>query len=140
MKSICIENKIIVIGGNHHNTLGLIRSIGEVGLLVDLILEPCKKNFRNVHRSKYVNRYFQLNSLSELTKILLDNYGNEPQKSIVLCGSDTSISILDNQYEELKNKFFIFNSHKQQGGINYYMNKYNTFDIASNCGFDIAKT
>ena len=34
-------NKVIVIGGFHHNTYGLIRSLGEAGIKSYVILEPC---------------------------------------------------------------------------------------------------
>ena len=40
---MCLDNeigspKIIVFGENHHNTLGLIRSLGEIGLFSYLVL------------------------------------------------------------------------------------------------------
>ena len=31
-------NKVIVIGGDHHNTLGVLRAFGEKGIYPDLIL------------------------------------------------------------------------------------------------------
>ena len=40
-----IPNKIIVFGGNHHNTLGVIRSLGEAGITPILILHGTNHSF-----------------------------------------------------------------------------------------------
>ena len=48
-------NRVVVIGGDHHNTLGVIRSLGERGIHPDLILvTPSKITF--VDASIYIDR------------------------------------------------------------------------------------
>ena len=37
------KKKVIVIGGNHHNTLGVLRSLGEKGVFSELILVTSSK-------------------------------------------------------------------------------------------------
>ena len=49
-------DNIVVIGGSHHNTLGVVRSLGEVGLTdkIRLIIVGDSNDF--VSRSKYVRK------------------------------------------------------------------------------------
>lgn len=134
------KNKIIIIGGNHHNTLGLIRSVGELGLPVIVLLEPCDLHFCNLRFSKYITRLHLLNSTNEAINILQKDYWTDNEKGIIICGSDTSISLLDANYDKLKNHFFIFNAKGQQNRINYYLNKIHTFPLAQESGLSIIKT
>ena len=47
-------NKVIVIGGTHHNSLGVIRALGERGYEVEFVnFCPVGKDF--VSKSKYVS-------------------------------------------------------------------------------------
>lgn len=43
-----MNNKIIVFGGDHHNTLGVVRSLGEAGIKPILILHGTINNFANI--------------------------------------------------------------------------------------------
>ena len=47
-------NKVIVIGGFHHNTYALIRSLGEAGIKSYVILEPCHPKVNWLFVSKYI--------------------------------------------------------------------------------------
>lgn len=131
--------KVIILGNNFINTLGLIRSVGEKGYPVILLLEPIKKSMCYVRHSRYISKIHYLQSLDESIDILLNEYGKETKKPVVLCGSDNVISLLDNHYDILKDKFHIFNAG-EQGRINWYLNKINTFPIAAESGFSMIKT
>ena len=48
-------NKVVVIGGDHHNTLGVIRGLGERGVNSDLIL-VVPGSMTYVDASIYVSR------------------------------------------------------------------------------------
>lgn len=50
-----IPNKIIVLGGAHHNGLGIVRSLGEVGNSVYFISVDSERNF--VTKSKYIKKW-----------------------------------------------------------------------------------
>ena len=102
-------NKVIVIGGFHHNTYGLIRSLGEAGIKSYVILEPCHPKMNWLFVSKYIIGNYILSEGENLVDYLLTTFSNEKVKPIIYCGSDTSISLLDNAYDVLKEKFFIFN-------------------------------
>lgn len=132
--------KVIVFGNTLVNTLGLIRSIGESGLHVDLLVEPCSRNHCFVHHSKYVRRTFFLTTMDEALEVLRREYWTEVEKPVILCGSDPSICLLDAHYDELKDHFAIFNANGEQGRINYFMDKSNQFPIAEQCGLNLIKT
>lgn len=133
-------NKVIVIGGNHHNTLGLIRSIGEKGLPVYLFLEH-QESFAacNLRFSKYITKMYHLQDENEIITLLKRDFWNEDYKPTILCGSDVSVSFLDEHYDELKDKFHFFNAGSQ-GRINYFMNKSNMIPLAEECGLKTIKT
>lgn len=134
-----IKNKIIILGPNLINTLGLIRSFGEKGIKPILILEPCDPLLGSVQYSKYIEKTHYLNKIEETIDILKQYYWEENIKPIILCGGDTSIAFLDKYYDELKEHFFLFNAGAE-GRIGYYLNKVNTFSLAERSGFSIIKT
>lgn len=134
-----IKNRIIIIGGSHHNTLGLIRSVGEKGYPVTLFLEPCSLDFCFLQYSKYITNIHCLKNTEEALYLLLHDYCSDPIKPILICGSDFSVSLLDNHFDELKEKFEFFNAGSQ-GRINYFLDKENMLRLAEECGFDTIKT
>lgn len=131
--------KVIIFGNNLQNTLGLVRSVGMKGYEVILLLEPIKKSNCYVRHSKYISKIHYLNSLQEGIDVLLREYGNELEKPVVLCGSDPTICMLDAHYEQLKDKFHIFNAG-EQGRINLFEDKLNQFKIAEQCGIRTIRT
>lgn len=133
-------NKVIIIGGFHHNTYGLIRSLGEVGIKSDVILEPCHIRVNWLFASRYIKNKYILSDGENLVDYLFKTYSGEKEKPVVYCGSDNSISLLDNAYDLLKDKFFIFNADGKQGRINYFMNKESMFPLAEKCGLTTIRT
>lgn len=140
MKVNCIPNKIIIFGGSHVNTLGLIRSLGKLGFPIIVFLEHCDLDMCSLRFSKYISKLYYLDTLEDALDILHREYWNEAEKPIILNASDMSMSLLDSHYNELKDKFFCFNCCQSQGRINQLMNKWRTFPIAVKSGFSIIKT
>lgn len=131
--------KVIVFGNGLYNTLGLVRSVGECGIPVTLILEPGGKVDNPVRFSRYVERIHDLASLDEGVEVLKRDYWDCPVRSVVLCGSDPSVCLLDRRYDELKERFLIFNA-KTAGRINYFMDKVNTFPLVGGKGISLIRT
>ena len=133
-------SNIIIFGSNTLNTLGLLRSIGEKGIKIDLLLEPCCLEFCCLRFSKYIRKIHYLLNVQEGLKILLDEYRKENEKQIVINASDSSICLLDAHYDELKEYFYIFNAKAKQNRINFFMDKTNQFIVAEACGLKQIKT
>ena len=129
--------KIIVLGDNHHNTLGVIRSLGERGLNVELIIKKTPHYFVTV--SKYVTTIYEITSESELLKCLNNIAAKEYIPSVLICCSDWFISIVDKNYEILKHNFKSFNAIKANE-INRVMSKAVQRNYASAAGLTVPKT
>lgn len=132
--------KVIVFGNCLQNTVGLVRSLGEIGYKVTLLLEPCRKEDCFIKYSRYVEKIHFLSAMTDAVDVLLENYSNEETKSVVFCGSDPTISLLDAHYNKLKDFFYIFNANGIEGRINKYLDKSNTFSLAEIYGLPLIKT
>lgn len=126
-----MDHKIIVFAIEHYNPLGLIRSLGEKGLKPIYI--AVKGRTHVASKSKYIVKNHFVDSPEEGYKILLEQYGSEPEKPFVLCCDDKTQAYLDDRYEELHDKFIYFNAG-QKGKINEFMDKLNILDMANKHG------
>ena len=77
--------QIIVIGsGNHHNTLGVIRSLGEAGFNFELItFGNAKKNY--VASSKYVTIHHAFSDVEEIIHFLKERKSSSKKEIILSC-------------------------------------------------------
>lgn len=121
------------------NTLGMIRSCGEKGLFVHLIIQGNKSINNYVRFSKYINKIDYLSKDEDLLPLLRDEYKGESEKVAILCGGDDAVALLDIHYDELKDRFLIFNCG-ERGKINYYLKKINQFSVAEQAGLTLIKT
>ena len=132
------EHKHIVVSGDTGNALGVVRSIAEGGIepiLIYLIEEtrlPCLIN------SKWLKVVHKVHSYEEAIDLLIAEYGKEEQLPFVYTCDDSVESIIDNRYEELKDKFYFFNVG-EKGRINKLMNKHEICLVAEKCGCRIPK-
>ena len=125
------EHKFIVFCSDHYNALGICRSLGEAGL------EPIVVNYTPdpylVNHCRYVKQFYQIGSIEEGLKFIVDKWGNEKQKPFIYTMDDHTTMLLDQRYDEIVDKFYFFNGGKQ-GRITYYMNKKHICDLAEKCG------
>lgn len=131
-------NKVIVIGGDHHNTLGVIRGLGERGLYPEVILASLS-TMTYVDASKYVSKVIKIKDESEVLEILISQYGKEKETPIVICCNDKFSGIIDENYESLKGWFYLPGAD-QQGRISWLMNKKVMADLAIEVGLSIPQS
>lgn len=131
-------NDVIVIGGNHHNTLGVIRALGRKRLQPTLILISSeKKPF--VKYSKYIKRTIQISDNEQITDTLLDQCGEDESKPVVICCSDGSIGAIDDNRNRLSQYFHLPGS-EEQGRIATMMSKKRMAELALSVGLKVPKT
>ena len=130
------KHKFILLCEDHYNPLGICRSLGEVGITPIPIVSG-KYSFLIKH-CKYVKKMHRVKTMEEGLMLLLSVYGNENEKPFVFTSSDNGASILDANYDKLKDKFYFFNAGCE-GRINYYMDKNHICDLAVKCGIDKPK-
>lgn len=86
--------KTVVIGGTHHNTLSMVRSLGMKGAQVDVILEDIHGKNSYVLASRHVNKSYIVADGNEAVKVLRENYPiNQP---IILCSDDVAALLDEN--------------------------------------------
>ena len=132
------NREIIVIGGNHHNTLGVVRALGEKGLTPILILVTVEsKPF--VSYSKYIKRTIQIASNDLIPDTLLTECKCNKGKAVVICCSDASSGIVDEK-RDLLSPFFILPGAEKQGQISFLMSKKEMANLAEKCGIKTPDT
>ena len=136
-----VQCPIVVIGGIHHNTLGVIRSLGFAGFSdIKLILVGNEADF--VSRSKYIKKQnvFKIESDTHLPEVLLKIGKESATRPVVICSSDSSISVIDQNFDKLSKYLVLPNAKNKQGEINRLMSKQTQDHIANECGFDIPES
>ena len=131
-------SKVVVIGGDHHNTLGVIRGLGERGVNPDLVyVSTTSRTFVNC--SKYVRKCTRVREANEIVNVLLSQYKDEKGKPVVICCSDSSSGIIDDNRNQLA-PFFILPGADKQGQISSLMSKRKMADLALEVGLAIPET
>lgn len=131
-----MNNRVIVIGSNHHNTLGVLRSLGERGVKPELIITNDALNY--VTTSKYVDSVYTIDSADDIVRTL-QNLEQSDLKPIVICCDDKSIAEIDEHYDELSRSFHIPNAGRQ-GRINFLMSKLEQQKLANEAGLLLPQT
>ena len=135
-----IKNEVVIIGGIHHNMLGVIRSLGEKGIKSNIIVTTDKK-FAYITKSKYVKKHFQiLEDETKIKEILLDNFINKKNKAILIPTSDFSALFIDKNLKELQKYFIVPNINNKQGKIEELMDKFNQYKLAQKNSIKMAKS
>ena len=103
------EHRFVIIGGDNINSLGILRSLGEAGLMPEMIMVN-ERNPSFILNSRYAKVVHKSSSVSESFNLLLSIYGNERKKPFVFATDDTNEQILDEHYDDLKDRFFFYNA------------------------------
>ena len=133
-----MDTDILVLGGDHHNTLGVIRSLGFMGIKSHVILAPAKTSY--VIKSRYVAKYDLLPSLDKVIPMLRSIAKDKKDKITIICCSDAISSILDLNRDELKKFFYLPYSGNYQGYLTEIMDKGKMLEIARNNMLPIPET
>lgn len=136
-----LEEKIIIIGGLHHNTLGVIRSLGEDGikpnnLIIILTGKDISKN-NIISKSKYTleENIAYLESDNDIVSWMLE-HKKEMKSSCVICCSDGSAEVVIKNHDLLKS-FYLIPGLKMN--VEQLMDKSVQNELASKVGMNIPK-
>ena len=136
-----MKQKVVIIGKGYNNRLALLRSLGEYGYEISIIvLEHIKKPIDSY--SKYVTNYYWCPKQTEedLISVLMTNCVDEKQKVILIPSEDFSVYVLDKNLDKLK-KYFIFpNIYGKQGAIISWMDKEKQKKLAKTLGLYVAES
>lgn len=135
-----MKNKVIIIGINHFNTLGLIRTFGLNGIKPYVILINSRNSNNYCSKSKFVEKSYIVKSDDEALKILLHNFKNEQVKPVLIPSSDGAIYMIDTHHNLLSEIYFLPHINHKQGEIAFLMNKANQAVWAKQLGIPMAET
>lgn len=132
--------KTIVIGRDHHNTLGVVNSLARKGVLSYTIVLDHGIRHSYVAESKYVQKGWICPSEDKVVDCLLSNLKSEDgQKSVVISTSDDAATILDKNYDALS-PYFCMPGCGKQGVLTPQMSKQAMASIATSVGLNVPKT
>lgn len=129
---------VIVIGGDHHNTLGVVRALGYKGVKPFVIIVGHKKN-SFVLKSKYVGEKKKLENKLDIVPFLLEGKKPGTKKCIVISCADFVTSELDIHKDELSN-YYILPVARDQGEINNIMRKDVMAEVAVRNGLNVPQS
>lgn len=129
-----MKNKAIIVGAPHHNTLGLVRSLGIKGLKPDVYLISPNKHL-GCMKSKYIGEIIFFDSANELVNYLLINKSTT-EKHVLFASGDPISAAIDKEYENLKECYSFFNTC---GDTASWMNKEKMCDLASSIGMNVPR-
>lgn len=102
---------VVIIGGLHHNTLGVVRSLGEEKIskanLHVLLIDSFAHENNFISHSKYIkkNNVTCIKSNMEIIPWLKEKAHNSLKK-VIICCSDGSAEEVINHYDEIKNWYY----------------------------------
>lgn len=133
-----MNNKVVIIGKDHHNALGVIESLGWKGIRSYIvILSPRNKSY--LGHSKYVESDWTGANEEDIIRILLENFTDKENKAVVYACDDESAVILDKNHSLLEPYFFLPTT-QQAGELSMFMQKELMSQLANEVGLTIPKT
>ena len=131
-------NKVYIVGGDHHNGLGLARIFGINGIEVySLVAGDCKRSF--LEKSRYVKECRVFSKEAEAYDYLA-NLPQEKEKAFIIPYSDAAALELDNRLDEFKDIYFVPSINNVQGELANLMDKQNQYEFAKKAGIRMALT
>lgn len=131
-----ILNKVIVIGGDHYNTLWTVRSLGIKHIRPEVIIfSDASKSF--VQKTKYASSSKIFSQKEQIVDYLLSTYSSAEVKPIIITCADNIAAFLDMQYEHLSKFFYLPNISHKEGEIYRWMDKHMMCEQAKASGFNV---
>lgn len=126
--------KVIIIGSHHHNTLGVIRSLGRMGITPFVIMTKVVKD-SYILRSKYLAGHVQLDGSDKVIPYILQHCVDNSNKPVLIACHDRISEILDFNRISLSEHFFVPGTSNQ--GLSKLVNKQIMTELAASVGLNI---
>ena len=133
-----MNREVVVIGGNHHNTLSILRSLGEKGIKSLLIVLSPYDPKPFVGYSKYIQKKIVVTNINEISSAMYSLH-TTAEKAIVIACNDCISSYLDMNHNNLS-KDFVLPGSKDEGMITHFMDKGAMAQLAVKSGLNIPKS
>lgn len=118
-----MDNKVLIVGRDGINILGLVRSFGEAGIKPFVICISPKLHLVTVAQSKYVQKTYIVKDDAACIEKMIELFKKEAVKPVVFTSGDSITYNIDLQYDVLKEYFILSNARNKQGEIVRLMDK-----------------
>lgn len=131
--------RFIVVGSEHYNPLGIVRSLGENGIKSIVVMLKSKQKI--VSSSKYCGEIHYVDTLEEGYDYIVKNFSRDKDgnKAFILASDDITTSFYDLHYDDIKDDFYFYNAG-ETGKITQIMEKQALCNLAEKHGLTIPKT
>ncbi len=136
------NNKVIIIGADHHNTLAVVRNLGSIGCDIEILIHE-NKDLEDIclSKSKYAkNRTFVVAPQENKVLDWLLNHAEKKEKTVIFPCSDFATYIVDSNYNALKEKFIVPGFVNAPGRVAFLMDKMEQKKFADKYQIPMAKT
>lgn len=128
---------VIVVGPSHVNALGVVRSLGEMGVRPSFVQLGHRANF--VRASKYLGGSTVVSTAEEIVPYLTVLGRELETKALLIATSDQTTAIVSQAYDKLSRFFYL--PHSIDGiGLELKMDKLWQHDLATKYGIRTPKT
>lgn len=130
-------SRVVIVGPSHVNALGVVRSLGKMGVRPFFVQLGHHTNF--VRASKYLGGSTVISSAEEIVPYLTELGRKLETKALLIATSDQSTAIVSQAYDKLSRFFYL--PHSIDGvGLEFKMDKLWQHDLATKYGIRTPKT
>lgn len=128
------RRKVILIGGDDHNILGVVRSFGINGIKPYGVIISEKKKDCFTRYSKYWENNWIVSNENEALDLLLEIFSKENHKPVVILCSDGMARLVDLERKKLEKYFILPSIGEETGALARLMNKKVQVEFARDIG------
>lgn len=129
-------NKVIILGNDHTNSLGLVQSLGKSGFEVYAFVWGAKTGF--VASSKYATKVLGASSIQGCIDLMLQEFTENDHVIPIIACCDSAALALEKNKEKLADKFIY--EYSTIHTLEYLFKKENQVRLAIESGFFVPKT
>lgn len=135
-----MNNKILIIGGDHYNTLGIVESLGQKGKSSYVILHGNNigEKLNYVLKSKFIIKGWVCKTDEDVFATMKSNFTDlNDNRTIVFTSADRDACLLDSHWTELGDTFILPGA---RGEIRNLVSKKKMAELAQIIGISIPET
>lgn len=129
-------NKVIILGNDHTNSLGLVQTLGKSGFQVYAFVWGAKTDF--VSSSKYATKVLGAPSIQGCIDLMLQEFVDSDKIIPIIACCDSAALALEKNKESLADKFIF--EHSNLYPLEFLFKKENQVRLAKESGFYVPKT
>lgn len=134
------KHKVILIGGDHHNGLGLVRTFGVHGVYPYGVIVGANRRNSFVYKSKYWTKVWFCQDEEEALNKIKKEFKSEKNKPVLIPWSDGAEAAIDSRLDELSQQFIVPSINGEQGAIVRLMDKQNQANFCQKYGIDMLES